>query len=166
MSRWSKEGIPHKGWEYIGVIDLGEDVCEGDPIPYESCEMCDQEKIRYVHILKHPDYIGEIHVGCDCASRMIEGYVSPSNVENNLRNRTNRKRNFMKQEWHLKAQTGNYTLKYKGEYITIMKSRYGAGFGVVFKGKSKWEYLGNKILDFNTARIVAFNLFDELHESY
>ncbi len=166
MSRWSKEGIPHKGWEYVGVIDLGEDVCEGDPIPYESCEMCDQEKIRYVHILKHPDYVGEIHVGCDCASKMIEGYVSPTEIEKGLRNRTNRRKNFMKQKWILKPENGNYTLKYKGEYITIMRSKFGSGWGVAFKGQFIWDYQGKKILDFNTAKIVAFSLFDELYESY
>ena len=164
MSRWSKEGIPHKGWICVDVIDLGEGVFEGDTIPYESCEMCDQEKIRYVHILKHPDYNGEIHVGCDCASKMTDDYISPPKVENDLRNRANRRRNFMKQEWRLKAQTGNYTLKYKGEYITIMKSKYGTGLGVIFKDESRWEYRGKKILDFDTAKIVAFNLFDELHE--
>ena len=25
MARWNQEGIPHKGWRYVGV----EDVCEG-----------------------------------------------------------------------------------------------------------------------------------------
>ena len=165
MSRWSKEGIPHKGWECIDVIDLGEGVFEGEAIPYESCEMCDQEKIRYIHILKHPNYCGEIHVGCDCASKMTDDYVSPPQRENDLRNRANRRRNFMKQSWRVKPETGNYVLRYKGDYITIVKNQYG-GFGVVFKGIRQWNYCGNKILDFDTARIVAFNLFDELHESY
>ena len=44
--RWDKPNIPHRGWEYIGMEDLGEDVYPGDPIPYEQCEMCGKEKIR------------------------------------------------------------------------------------------------------------------------
>ena len=48
--RWDKPNIPHRGWEYIGMEDLGEDVYPGDPIPYEQCEMCGKEKIRYVHL--------------------------------------------------------------------------------------------------------------------
>lgn len=44
MLRWNKADIPHKGWEYIGMEDLGEDVYPGDPIPYEQCEMCGKEK--------------------------------------------------------------------------------------------------------------------------
>lgn len=29
MLRWNKADIPHKGWEYIGMEDLGEDVYPG-----------------------------------------------------------------------------------------------------------------------------------------
>lgn len=31
MMRWNKVDIPHKGWKYIGMEDLGEDVLPGDP---------------------------------------------------------------------------------------------------------------------------------------
>lgn len=31
--RWNKPDIPHKGWEYIGMEDLGEDVYPDKPIP-------------------------------------------------------------------------------------------------------------------------------------
>lgn len=84
--RWDKADIPHKGWQYVGMEDLGEDVYPGDPIPYEQCEMCGKEKIRYVHLLKHPDYDGEIRVGCDCASKMLCDYVTPQDRERNLKN--------------------------------------------------------------------------------
>lgn len=47
----------------------------------------------------------------------------------------------------------------------IMKSKFGPGWGIIYKGKQQWEYHGRKITDFDTARTVAFNLFDELHES-
>lgn len=99
--RWDKADIPHKGWQYVGMEDLGEDVYPGDPIPYEQCEMCGKEKIRYVHLLKHPDYDGEIRVGCDCASKMLCDYVTPQDRERNLKNRVNRRKNFMKQEWYM-----------------------------------------------------------------
>lgn len=165
MLRWNKSDIPHKGWEYIGMEDLGEDVIPGDPIPYEQCEMCGQERIRYVHLLKHPEYRGEIRVGCDCASKMICDYVTPQERERNLRNRVNRRKSFMRQEWYRKPETGNYTLRYKGERITIMKSKYGNSWGIIFQGRQQWNYRGIKITDFDTARIVAFNMFDEYYEN-
>lgn len=166
MLRWNKSDIPQKGWEYIGMEDLGDNVYPGDSIPYEQCEMCGKEKIRYVHLLRHPDYIGEIRVGCECASKMTMDYVTPGEQERNLRNRANRRKNFMRQEWHRKPETGNYTMRYKGDQITIAKSKRGSSWGVVFKGKWQWDYHGKKITNFDTARVVAFNLFDELHESH
>lgn len=33
MARWNKEGIPHKGWRYIGIEDLAERSFDDD-IPY------------------------------------------------------------------------------------------------------------------------------------
>lgn len=162
MSRWDLPDVPHKGWIYEGMEDLGEDA-DGDDIPYEQCEMCGKERIRYVHILRHPDY-GMMRVGCDCASRMLEDYVNPQERERTLKNRMGRRQNFLKQRWAIKVSTGNYSLKYKGEYITIMKSRYGSGWGVIFQGKSVWEYNGRKINDLDTAKLVAFDLFDANHE--
>lgn len=44
----------------IGVEDLGETLEFGDHVEYEQCEMCVQEKIRYVHILRHPNFNGEL----------------------------------------------------------------------------------------------------------
>jgi len=38
----------NKGWKEIGIEDLGEDLESGDDVEYEQCEMCGQEKIRYV----------------------------------------------------------------------------------------------------------------------
>lgn len=165
MIRWDKAEIPHKGWKYLGMEDLGEDLVPGESIKYEQCEMCGKERIRYIHLLKHLDYSGEIRVGCVCASNMIDDYVNPQEREKDLKNRANRKKNFMKQEWRQKPDSGNYTLRYKGEYITIMRSKYGSGWGVVFQGEHRWDFHGKKITDLYTAKKVAFDLFDELHES-
>lgn len=165
MQLWDKLGIPHKGWEYVGVEDLGENVYSGESIPYERCEMCGRERIRYVHILRHPEYDGELRVGCVCASKMIDDYVAPRERERNLVNRVNRKGSFMKRNWRYKSDTGNYCLRYKGENITIMRSKYNSGWGVVFQGESYWKYHGRRIDDFETAKLVAFDLFDEFYES-
>ena len=107
MTRWNKANVPHKGWKHIGIEDLGEDAYPGEEIRYEQCEMCGYEKIRYVHILIHPDFDGELRVGCDCASKLTNDYVNPREHERNCRNRTNRRTNFLRQEWTRKPETGN-----------------------------------------------------------
>ena len=163
--RWDKKGIPDKGWTEIGIEDLGEEVDFGEEIRYERCEMCGNEKIRYVHIMTHPEYRGELRVGCDCACKMTDDYENPEARERDLKNRVQRKKNFMKKEWRQVVRSGNFTLKYKGENITIMRSKYGTGWGVCYAGEWRWNYHGKKISDFDTARLVAFNLFDEMYNS-
>lgn len=161
MVRWDRVGLPHKGWRYVGIEDLGEEVMEGEDIPYEKCEMCGNENIRYVHILSHPEYKEEIRVGCVCASKMTENYTDPGRNEKELLNRSKRRTSFLRREW--KKTDKGFTLRYKGENITIVLSRYGL-WGVVFQNQWRWEYHGKKIRDVKTAKLVAFDLFDELHE--
>ena len=163
--RWDQENIPHKGWTEIGMEDLGENTEFGEEIMYEECQMCGNERIRYVHIMTHPKVNREFRVGCICASKMADDYVNPQKKERDLKNRVKRKQNFMRKEWKLNPRTGNMVLKYKGEHITIMKSKYGSGWGVIYAGNSIWEYNGKKIRDFETAKLVAFNLFDEEYNS-
>ena len=82
--------------------------------------MCRNERIRYVHIMTHPEYPGEIRVGCDCACKMTEDYETSPGKERRLRNRAARKRNFMKQPWNIN-RNGNLVLRYKGEQITAIE---------------------------------------------
>jgi len=161
MNRWDRPDIPHKGWVCVGMEDLGEFVDDGD-IEYESCEMCGKERIRYVHIMSHNDF-GILRVGCGCAAKMEEDYENPKQRDDEARNKASRRTTFMKKDWR-RNENGNYTIRYKGETITIMKSRYGSGYGVIFKGTPMWEYKGRRNMDLYTAKRAAFDLFDSLHE--
>jgi len=162
--RWNKRDIPHKGWKYIGIEDIGEDLYPWEKIRYEQCEMCGKEKIRYVHILSHPEFDGELRVGCDCALKMIDSYVDPRENERDYKNKTSRRMNSLRQEWIRKTETGNYTLRYRGEHITIMKNKYDSGWGVIFRNESKWDYKGGKIRNLETAKLAAFEMYDKLHD--
>jgi hypothetical protein len=67
--KWSQPGVPHKGWQCEEPID---DV-GGDGM--ETCEMCERTLVRYIHIMSHPDYPGELRCGCVCAGNMADGDV-------------------------------------------------------------------------------------------
>lgn len=162
MMKWSKKGLPHKGWQCLDVIDLAENTETGDSIPYEQCEMCGNEKIRYAHVMIYPEYPDEIHVGCICAEKMTDDYDTPRKRETAVRNRTIRKKNFNKVQWRFNREKRTYSKKYKGEYITIMQSRYG-NWGVFFASQKIWEYDGKKIRSFEEAEHVAFSVFEEYH---
>lgn len=83
--------------------------------------MCENERIRFVHLMQHPDYPHELRVGCVCAEKMSDDYVNPRKAEDTLRKRTSRRKNFNNKEWRFNPEKQIYSKKYKGEYITIKK---------------------------------------------
>ena len=84
---WNKAGIPHKGWSCVDVEDIAEYFDDAEEIEYEQCEMCGRERIRFVHIMRHPDYPDELRVGCVCAEKMSDDYVNPRRAEDTLKKR-------------------------------------------------------------------------------
>ncbi len=157
MARWDNPGIPHKGWTLVDCVDLAEESSDDEEIKYETCEMCHNERIRYVHILTHPNYSGEMRVGRDCACKMTEDYETPQENERRLRNRSARQRNFLKQEW-FRNSNGNWVLRYKGEHITAVYKN--GSYGLVFHGNWVWKYRGRRIYDLETLKRAAFEEFD------
>lgn len=161
MARWDKPDIPHKGWTFVACLDLGEYAYGGDESRYETCEMCHQERIRYVHILTHPGYPGEIRVGCNCACKMTEDYVTPRENERKLVNKSSRKNNFLKQPW-IKNEKGNWVLRYKGSHITaIMRN---GQYGFVYNNCWVWRFHGQAIYDLDTLKLAAFEKFDDVED--
>lgn len=163
---WDKKDIPHKGWSCVDMVDLREDEYCMDIETlkseiYEQCQMCNQEGIRYVHIMEHPDYVGRLRVGRICAEKMESDYSAPKKRENGLRNRNSRMKNFFKREWKLN-QKGNYVLKYKRELITIMLSKYNESeYGIAYNDTYTWKYKKRKIKDLKTARLAAFYIVND-----
>src|ERR1700732_4267397 len=98
--KWSESGVPHKGWMCIGVEDLG--------APDAVCEMCETQEIRYVHAMTHPDYAGELHVGCGCAEKMEDDYVRPRLREKALRSAAGRKKRWLARRWRESARGNPY----------------------------------------------------------
>lgn len=162
MAEWNKRGIPHKGWECADVLDLGEGANSIEDIEYEKCEMCGNEKIRYVHIMRHPEYDRELRVGCVCAEKMSGDYETPREMERLLKRKASRRRNFNRVEWVFNPSKKTYSKKYKGQYITLIESKYG-NWGIYFADKRIWSYREKKILTFKLAEELAFEIFDKYH---
>lgn len=155
--------MPHKGWVCYGVLDKGENAADGDEIEYEKCEMCGNERIRFVHIMKHEDYPKMLRVGCICAEKMSGDYENPRKAENALKNKALRKKSFLKKPWRYNSRKGTLSKKYKGMYITLVKGKYGS-WGIYFANTSIWQIDGNKIESLNKAEELAFELFDEYYK--
>ncbi len=113
--KWSLKGVPHKGWECVDCEDLGE--------PAQTCEMCESTEIRYVHVMRHPDFETELRVGCVCAEHLSEGYVGKEN-ERRLRNYAKRRSRFLNRKWKT-SRSGNPKIELNDYPITIFEKVCG-----------------------------------------
>lgn len=149
---WNQEGIPHKGWKLIDVIDLKAHIDEDYDIDYEHCMMCGHQGIRYVHLVVHENIAEEFRVGCDCAEKMTNDYLNPDKLEKELKNRASRKRNWIKKDWKVTANGNNY-LRIESHFILIYVDKFSKKYKVKID-----ETFGKK--EFNSlveAKIAAFN---------
>lgn len=76
-NRWDQAGVPHKGWHCVDVVDLRADGEPADDTDYATCQMCGNEKIRYVHIMEHPDVEESLDVGYGRAANRTDASGGP-----------------------------------------------------------------------------------------
>ena len=107
---WDQPGVPHSGWTPTGVVqDLREGIALGDEDACFSCQMCRNEKIRWVHWMKHPEH-ETLGVGSQCASKMCGDRVGTMHRDKEARNRTNRLLTWLGHRWKQSNQ-GFYRVK-------------------------------------------------------
>lgn len=121
FGKWSQQGVPQKGWTCIGFEDLGE--------PAAECEMCENQEIRYVHQMQHPDYPNILDCGCVCAGRMEENYAAASKRESDSKNLAQRRARWLKRKWKV-STNGNDYLKTDGFHIVVF-ARSGGWSGTI-----------------------------------
>lgn len=155
---WNQEGIPHKGWHLEDVIDVREEGQSEWETEYETCMMCGQPKIRYVHIVTHKEVPEDFRVGCNCAEKMTNDYLNPGKREKELRSRSNRRISWLNKQWKI-SKNGN-------EYLNINDRHL-----LIYKGKSQkykikvGDRFGRKAYDDLTqAKIAIFNNIEYLKE--
>jgi len=156
---WKIPGIPHKGWEFQGVIDLGENggyLSEND---YETCMMCGNENIRYIHLLSHEEVAEEFRVGCVCAEKMTGDYSNPKQMENNLRNKSSRRTNWVKANWQW-SRKGNLYLKKGGHILTIFRDKKSNKFKCMID--EEFGTVHHRNID--AAKAALFNKMEDMKE--
>ena len=138
--KWSDRGVPHKGWNCVGIEDLGE--------PSQMCEMCESVEIRYVHHMEHDDWTGGLAVGCVCAENMENDYVRPRQREKRLKSAARRRRTWPSRKWRTSFK-GNPYLNTEGYNITVFpaKDRTKEWRIRVQNRETGEERAGNKLYD-------------------
>jgi hypothetical protein len=142
--RWTIPGMPHRGWEWLGVVDLNPDELPMDEVEYETCQACGMYPIRFVHTIRHDEWPDELDVGRICVEHLTEDYVSAhaDRCEERLKRRAaavRRKRKadeagrarWAQRDWRESAR-GNFWTKEKGDRSTVFAS--GSGWRIVVDG--------------------------------
>ncbi|WGQ16719.1 hypothetical protein [Sphingobacterium faecium] len=135
-------------------------VIDGQPeweTDYETCMMCGNEKIRYVHIVEHAEVGEESRVGCSCAEKMTNDYLNPERRERELRNKANRRVNWTKKDWKW-SKNGNHFLNIEEHHLLIYRDKETNKYKVKID-----ETFGMKTSDtLEKAKIAVFNEIEYL----
>lgn len=103
-------GAPLTGWRCVRVSDH-----ESDDF---TCELCGCTRVRYVHVMEHPEFSQMLSTGCICAGIMEEDILGAKEREREVRRRSQRKSNFLKKEW-VEASEKRWVLRYKHRKLVI-----------------------------------------------
>jgi len=156
-NHWKQQGIPHKGWTLIDVIDVREDGTEEWETDYESCMMCGNEKIRFVHVVTHKEVNEEFRVGCVCAEKMTNDYFNPKEREKELRSRATRRVTWANKKWKV-SKKGNPYLKKDEHILTVFKDKVSGKYKCKID-----ERFGTVTYDsLHLAKVGLFNKVEEM----
>ena len=147
--KWSRPGVPHRGWACVDVEDLG----ALDAV----CDMCETQAIRYVHWMEHADFPDVLGVGCICAEHMANDYATPRKREQGLRNAAQRKRRWLDRSWKISSR-GNPYLNTDGMNIVVYKMNDNM-WGARIKDRTSSESIifRRKYTSEDAAKLAAFD---------
>jgi len=121
---WDQPDVPHKGWHCIDVQDLREDGSSAEETEYATCQMCGNERVRFVHVMEHPEWDGTMYTGCVCAEKLSDDYVGPRKRETTLRNRAARRARWLTRNWR-RSRKGNSFLNLEGYNLVVYPTKTG-----------------------------------------
>ena len=154
IQRLKEWRAPLSGWYCTAIIDVREDDPEA---PLSSCELCDCCFVRYEHVMEHDLYFEPVTVGCICAGIMEDNVLKAQERERLMRNRSKRRRNFVRRTWKRNGDCLWYR-QYRKKQLVIFKG--SSGYSVSVGRTTVWKYKGRPILDFLSAMYAAFDLAD------
>lgn len=120
MNYWNRKDVPHKGWMNVGSDDLES--------AEHVCDMCGKEEIRYVHTMYHPEVEDYFRVGCVCAEKMTNDYITAKKQLTDMKKRNT----WMTTNWK-KVDLNEYEEK-------SFNGKYGRMIVGIFRVDNKYVY--------------------------
>ena len=153
IARLESIGAPRDGWFCEEVITM--------PDADFICELCDYDRIKYVHVMVHPQWPDKFHVGCVCDGTMSSDLLAAKERDDEAKRREARRRSFMKKQWE-EHPAGYMVLPKTRNNITAEKdSFYGKEFYKVSIDGEPYQWWENhRIETLEDAKAVAFEVLD------
>lgn len=148
--RWNQAGVPHKGWTCVYIADLVK--------PAAICEMCEVQRIRYVHTMWHPAFDDELEVGCVCAGHMEGDCEAPREREGSLQRVAGRRSRWLCRKWRVSAK-GNSCLNVDGINIVVFQNEtdYRWRARITDRTTGNSEFSRRKYDSEDDAKLAAFD---------
>lgn len=152
--KWTQQGVPHKGWQFLSLEDLGDLT--------ETCQMCETQPIRYVHRMEHPTYADVLRVGSVCAGRMEEDYATAQQREKEARATAKRRTKWMQAQWRESAK-GNSYINRNGFNIVIYPHARGWSYRILHR-QTEEVWTDSGFTSKNDAKLAAFECYVNLNK--
>lgn len=146
-------GAPHSGW-----------ICEDVEIMKDAtftCDLCGYDRIKYVHIMIHPQWNGEFRVGCVCDGTMSGNMLAAQERDDAAKRKESRKRAFLKKQW-VEHQAGFMVLPKTRRTITAETDSFrGREFYKVIVGGEPYQWWENRRIEtLEAAKAVVFEVLE------
>jgi hypothetical protein len=156
--KWSDPGVPHKGWSRIDTADLG-----SDQDNRRKCEMCEAMDIRYVHVMTHPDYDGELECGCVCAGHMEDDLQLARHREDGMQSIARRRSRFPQLKGWRVSMKGNPWMTYHDWHVVIFPK--GRGYGGLVERQGRKLFVQRMCPTVDAAKLAAFDILMKAENS-
>jgi superfamily I DNA/RNA helicase len=146
--KWENPDVPHSGWECVDIEDLAAHTL--------TCQMCEHEKIRYAHYMRHSNYPNMLVVGCICAGNMQGNLEEAKKRDSFMKSRMSKRKRWLERIWKI-SQKGNQYIKSDG-FIVVMKYKNGLWGAFVKSEDGNFEKWSTKrIANENVMKLAAFD---------
>lgn len=145
--RWGDPTFPKSGWQSLAVLDLG--------APCLRCQACQCTRVRFVHLITHPEISGQYRVGCICAGNLTGDPVAAQDRDAKARAVSAQRARWTSRKWKT-SRAGNLVIRHRGSVITVY--RVGGGYSASLRQLARGPtYLATTHQSVTAAQLAAFD---------
>lgn len=145
--RWGDPTFPKSGWQNLAVLDLG--------APCLRCEACQSTRVRFVHLITHPEIFGQYRVGCICAGNLTGDPAGAQDRDARARAVSTQRARWTSRKWRV-SRAGNLVIRHRGSVITVY--RVGGGYSASLRQLAGGPtYLATTHQSAAAAQLAAFD---------